>query len=114
MNIPKSPNDMPGDLPPNWLRNTIVTLNNFDSVSIYWENDNRISNMTGEPEGEWEVNISANGKRFDSVHEDIEHALWFAVTCAENHQSESWQKHESARKTALAKLTPEERKLLRI
>jgi len=116
--IPTSPNDMPFGYcsnNPNWLRNTLVTLNTYSVVDIHWENDWRQSNKTGEPEGEWELFIvTAHGKRFTGKHEDIENVLWYVTTLADNATSEDWKKQEEDRKAALAKLTPNERRLLRL
>jgi|GEM_PF-5376176 len=116
--IPTSPNDMPWDHAsknPHWLRNTLVTLNNYSVVDLHWENDWRESNKTGEPAGEWEMTIeTAHGKRFRGKHENIENLLWFVTTLAENADSEAWKKQEADRTAALAKLTPEDRRLLRL
>lgn len=116
--MPTSPNDMPWNHSsenPNWRWNTIATLNQFSCVDIHWENDWRESNRTGEPAGEWDVMIeTGQGKQFKACHENIENALWFVTTLAENSDSEHWKKQEESRKSALGKLTPEERKLLRL
>lgn len=116
--MPTSPNDMPWAYEsenPNWLRNTLVTLNNYSVVDLHWENDWRESNKTGEPAGEWELMIeTAHGKRISGKHEDIENVLWYVTTLAENADSEAWKKQEADRDAALAKLTPDERRLLRL
>ena len=116
--MPTSPNDMPwaySSENPNWLRNTLVTLNDYSVVDLHWENDWRESNKTGEPAGEWELTIeTAHGKRISSKHEDIENVLWYVTTLAENAESEGWKKQEADREAALAKLTPDERRLLRL
>ncbi len=115
---PKSPDDMPWAFEssnPNWLRNTLVTLNNYSVVDIHWENDWRESNRTGEPAGEWDVMIETpHKKRFTGKHEDIFSALWYVATLAENANCEDWDKQDAARQAALSKLTPEERKILRL
>ncbi len=116
--MPSSPNDMPWDYSsqnPNWLRNTIVTLNNFSVVDLHGENDWHETNKTGEPEGEWEMMIeTAHGKRISGKHHDIENVLWYVTTLAEHSEDEDWRKQEAAREAALSKLTKEERRLLRI
>ena len=108
--IPTSPNDMPwaySSENPNWLRNTLVTLHNHPVVDLHWE--------TGEPDGEWEMMIeTANGKRIRGKHEHIENLLWYVTTLADNADSEGWKKQEADREAALAKLTPDERRLLRL
>lgn len=115
---PASPNDMPiGYLAdhPNWLRNTMVTLNNYSVVDLHWENDWRESNKTGEQAGEWEITIeTAHGKRIRGTHEDIENVLWYVTTLADRAEDEDWKKQDAARDAALAKLTPDERRLLRL
>ncbi len=116
--LPTSPNDMPwaySSENPNWLRNTLVTLNNFSVVDLHWENDWRESNKTGEPAGDWELMIeTAHGKRISGKHENIENVLWYVTTLAENADSDAWKKQEADREAALAKLTPDERRLLRL
>ena len=116
--MPTSPNDMPwayASENPNWLRNTLVTLNNYSVVDLHWENDWNESNKTGEPAGEWELTIeNAHGKSFRGKHEDIENVLWYVTTLADNADTEAWKKQEADREAALAKLTPDERRLLRL
>lgn len=100
---------------PHALRNILVTLNQFSAVEIHWENDNAESNRTGEPAGEWQVEIrTAHGKRIKGKHEDIENVLWYVTTLAEQAESEAWKKQDAVRAAALAKLTPEEQRVLRI
>lgn len=116
--MPTSPSDMPFDYDseyPHWLRNTLVTLNSYSVVDLHWENDWRESNKTGEPAGEWELMIeTAHGKRIVGKHEDIENVLWYVTTLAENSDLEAWKKQEADRAAALSKLTPDERRLLRL
>lgn len=71
-----------------------------------------MTNGTGEAMGYWEVVISAAGEQFRGKSENIQSALWYASECADAARAEMWQRRESDRKKALAKLTEEERKLL--
>ena len=116
--LPNCPDDMPHGFPslnPTWLRNTIVTLNNFPVVDLHWENDYRESNKTGKPAGVWEVTIETiSGKRIEGKHEEIENVLWYVTTLADDYDSAAWKKREADRAAALAKLTPDDRKLLRL
>lgn len=116
--MPTSPDSMPWaftETNAHWLRNTLVTLNQFSVVDLHWENDWRESNRTGEPAGEWHLVIeTAHGKRFTGQHENIENVLWYVTTLAEQADSEAWNKERSDREAALAKLTPEERRLLHL
>lgn len=116
--LPTSPNEMPSNLycdATNELRNILVTLDKHSSVELYWENDNATSNATGERAGEWVMTIHAGQNvRITGRHEDIEKVLWYVTTLAENADDEAWKKQQADRAAALAKLTPEDRKILRL
>jgi hypothetical protein len=76
---------------PNWLRNTLVTLNKFSVVDLHWENDWRESNKTGEPAGEWKLIIeTAHGDRIKGKHEDE------ALQNLETREAELWVKIKEA------------------
>ena len=96
---------------PNWLCNALVTLNNYSVVDLHWCE----SNKTGKSAGEWKLMIeTAHGKRITGKHTDIENVLWYVTTLADNADSEAWKKQEADREAALRKLTPDERRLLRL
>lgn len=112
MTTPRHPDEMPssfhnGDTPE--LRNCLISLDQFQSVSVNWEMDVNRSNAEGEICGKWSVEIHTHGKRFMGEHESITNALWFAYTCAKNFDSEEYAKRDRLRCDALAKLTKEER-----
>lgn len=103
----------------NWLRNTMVTLDQFRSVRIEFEQNQELSDAYGEGTGEWRVAITApstSGRLNDFVSEgeDFEEVLYDAVTQAERSTDEWYDKCKAAREAALAKLTPEERRILSV
>ena len=98
---------------PHWLRNALVSLHHNACVDIHWDNNDHITAETGEPSGEWEINIEPHvGKPVHVKHEDIEHALWYATTLADANANAAYASREAERARALSKLTPGERRLL--
>lgn len=116
--LPKYPDDMPREIHqdnPHWLRNILVSLHLHSYVAIHWENNWTITNETGEPSGEWEMEITtATNKHITGKHEDIEKLLWFTNELAEAADDAAWKEQQEAKKAALAKLTERERRLLGI
>lgn len=114
--MPTSPDSMPwaySSTNPHWLRNTLVTLNQYSVVDLHWENDWRETERTGEPAGDWHLVIeTAQGRRITGQHHKIENVLWYVTALAEHADSEAWNKQRANRESALAKLTAEERHLL--
>lgn len=114
--LPTSPDAMPFGYfcdNPNGLRNLLLTLHTYSYVDLHWERDWETGRHTGETEGYWNMALStAHGKRLAASHRNIENVLWYVTTLAEAADSEAWQKQESDRKAALAKLTPDDRRLL--
>lgn len=114
MSIPTSPNDMPSEWHNNEreLRNILVSLDQFDCVDICWERDNAASNACGETVGEWSVLIEDGPRTIRAKHTQVTNAIWYASTVAEAQHDEAYEKRQSGRAAALAKLTQEDRKLL--
>ncbi len=115
--LPKSPEDMPGEFhngADQQLRNCLMSLDQFVSVNIAWEMDVIQTNSLGESCGEWSIEIMTARKTFKAKHECITNALWFAYTLAEAADSEAYDLQEKARKAALAKLTPDDLRALRL
>ena len=111
---PRSPAEMPFDYAtthPHWLRNALVGLSQCGVVDLHWEIDN-CGCSEDEPRGEWEMWVeTAGGKRIKAKDSDIERLLWFVTLHVEHADDEAFRAQESARAVALAKLSPEERKL---
>ncbi len=102
-----------------WLRETLVSLRNFKGASIEWEEDTKLSEAYGEATGDWRVSITATGKdgryrTFESKDEELEPALYDAFTQSEKSEDEWYENCRKAKEAALAKLTPEEQRLLRV
>lgn len=116
MDLPQSPEDMPSAFhnDANAIRNLIVTLNEFSFVSITWERDDRMTAETGETHGEWEVSIDTGRHQIRTNHPEITNALWYVTTLAEDHLENAYNQQKKAREAALAKLTPDELRLLGI
>lgn len=100
-----------------WLRETLVSLRNFRSASIEWEEDSKLSEAYGEATGDWRVYITAAGKdgryrTFESKGEDLEPVLYDAFTEAEKSEDEWYDNCQKAKQAALAKLTDEEKRSL--
>lgn len=118
----KTKHEMPDELRCNsehWLRETMVMLRNFKGVSIEWEEDSKMTQAFGEATGEWRVYITAAGtdgryRTFESKDEDVEPALYDAFTQAEKSEDEWYDNCRKAKEAALAKLTPEERRILHV
>lgn len=112
--LPSRPNDMPWELQCSeaWMHNALTALREYNSVSICWDLDVRQSNTLGEAVGEWSVEIDSRGKRYRGEDEELKPALWYASILADAANSEAFAAQEAAKKAALEKLTPEERKLL--
>lgn len=113
--LPESPNDFPFELHSyeRWLRNTIVTLGDrFDCVDIHWEVDHAASEASGETVGTWDVHIEAGRKRISAKHPELLPALWYCATVADAASTAAYEAREAAREKAMAKLDPEDRKLL--
>jgi len=113
--LPESPEEMPlafhnGD--DQSFRNCLMSLDNFPAVSINWEMDASETNASGEPRGEWVVEIYTNRKTFSAKHSRLTNAIWFAYTLADAANSDEYERREKARSEALSKLTPEEQILL--
>lgn len=112
--LPKSPDDMPME----WhnddiaIRNCVVTLDSNRCVDIHWEQDDQQTQLSGEPEGQWTVEIRNSAGRFVGKHREITNALWFATTIADARWSDNYKQREEMRDKALAKLSAEDRVLL--
>lgn len=112
MNLPQSPEEMPGD----WhndqreIRNALVSLDQYACVDIHWERDFAASEATGENVGEWEVLIESGRRRVTAKHREITNALWYALKVADA----AYEARQAARQAALNKLTPAEKQLLGI
>ena len=98
----------------NAIRNLIVSLNQFSYVSITWERDNHMTAETGETCGEWEVSIDTGRRQIRTNHTEITNALWYVTTIAEDHLENAYNERKKARESALAKLTPDELRILGI
>lgn len=98
----------------NILRQTLNALRIFDCVDIHWERDPIVEEATdGEKSGRgWEIEISTKGRRVNLNGDDLIPCL----IAAEHQASDAYDAHAKAikikRDTALAKLSPEERRLL--
>lgn len=116
--LPKSPDDMPWDLfskDPGLLASILAGLHHHSYVSLHWENNWEVTRETGEPSGRWDMEITAQtGKNIYVSHEDIAKLLWFTNELANAANNDVWDANEKARKAALAKLTPDEKRLLRL
>ena len=113
--LPQSPDDMPPLFHNNAesIRNMLVTLDDFCSVHISWELDS-YSDDSEDAHGTWIVEIGTNKRLVFGKHRYITNAIWYAYTIALAADNDEYEQRESARKAALAKLTPDERKLLRL
>lgn len=87
-------------------------LQSLPTAEITWER-HRFNDFE-EPEGEWNVAIDMPKKRVFVTHPEYLQAIHEAVERAENLEQEAFQAREAQRAAALAKLTPEERKLLHL
>ncbi len=96
----------------NWMRNIMVTLNEYSCVSIEWERDEHMTRETGETHGEWNVMIDTGRRQIRAKHEEITNALWYVTTIAEAHLESVYDARIKARAEALAKLTDDEKRLL--
>lgn len=114
MNIPASPNEMPSEWhnSPNQVRNCVVTLDQYSRVDIHWERDYAASDAAGENVGEWNVIIENGPRRVTVNHPELTNALWFVTEVSNAQSIAAYHAREESRKAALAKLTPEDRKLL--
>jgi hypothetical protein len=115
--LPENPGEMPVALwnSEHWMRNAMMRLDKFRNVNIEWTLDIGASSESGEACGEWDVSIiTSGGKEIRAKHYEFPNAIWFALEHAENFQSEYWEKRDALRAAALAKLTDEERRVLRI
>jgi hypothetical protein len=112
--LPVSPNEMPHDLAcdTNQVRTWMIGLSDFPYAQVNWECNVAASNASGESVGTWEVEIHVNRRTITAKHEEIENALWFAITHANAVDDARYKHHEDTRKAALAKLTDEEKRLL--
>jgi transcription initiation factor IIE alpha subunit len=114
MKLPESPDDMPSA----WhndqrqIRNAIVSLDEYACVDIHWERDDRATDLTGETVGLWEIAIESGTRRVKSKHPQITNALWFATTMMDAQVQAACEARNAARQAALAKLSPEDRKIL--
>lgn len=110
----KTPNDMPHE----WhndaqaIRNAIMELDSFECVDLHWERDDHASNAAGEIVGEWELYISHGRSTIKAKHAEITNCLWFAVTMMDEQAQDAYKRQQDAKKAALAKLTPEDRRAL--
>ena len=98
----------------NGLRNILVTLSQYTSVDIHWEADVAASNATGDDIGEWEVELQNGPRRVRVRHAEITNALWYANEKMTSVESAAYEARDAARQAALAKLTPDEKRLLRL
>lgn len=96
----------------NELRSCLLSLGGFTSVEIYWETDVALSNAMGERHGKWMVVIETARNTIRGTHAELTNALWYASTLANAANSGEYERREQARKDALAKLSPEDRKVL--
>ncbi|HEX2656104.1 MAG TPA: hypothetical protein VHN11_20980 [Xanthobacteraceae bacterium] len=94
------------------LLRTLTRLEAFPCVDIHRERDYHVEGATGEDTAQWEVHISAGRKRIEVKRADLGHAIIEAAHQAEEIATAEWQQREAQRTAALAKLSPEERKLL--
>lgn len=114
--FPKSPDEMPVELDGNgvWLRNLLVELDANDCASIHWECDLAASNAAGESVGQWVVTLENGRKRVTAEHEHVINALWFATELMDSEMNAAYEARELAKKTALAKLSEDDRRALGI
>lgn len=94
-----------------WARNCLSNLDLNDVVDIHWESS--VSDG-GEQWGQWDVCLERSGKRVSVRHDSILQALWAATNQMAHEMDEESKRQEAARSAALAKLTPEERNLLKL
>ena len=116
MKLPIGPNEMPSAQHnnENWIRNVMVTLDQYSCVSMDWERDEHMTRETGETHGEWNVMIDTGRRQFTAKHAEITNALWYVTTIANAHLESVHDAQVKARAAALAKLTDEEKRLLRV
>lgn len=100
------------DTPPRpaLLNNLFNRLESLPGSEITWDRNG--TDDFGEPRGEWHVSIDMPRKFVSVTHPDYLQAIHEAVERAENLEQEAYKAREAQRAAALAKLTPEERKLL--
>lgn len=112
--VPTSPNEMPHDWhnDANAIRNALVSLHSHSYVDIHWERDHRSSEAADESIGQWDISIEVGKKIINVSHPEITNALWFAIEISDASRSQAYQEAQTKRAAALAKLTPEERRLL--
>ena len=97
------------------LRNALNSLSSFEHVEIFRERDHHVEHATGEDTVPWTVCINGTFSSQPRI-EVKDDALEDAIIQAEHEASEvdgaEYQKQQANRYAALAKLTPEERRLL--
>jgi hypothetical protein len=94
------------------LKNLFDRLESTPGATLSWE-QHRLDDF-GDPKGEWHVSIDLPRTTISFSHPDYLQALNEAVERAEKHTDEAFKAREAQRAAALAKLTPEERKLLHL
>lgn len=94
-----------------WARNILCNLDLNDLVDIHFESN--VSDC-GEQWGQWDVYLERSGKQVSVRHDSILQALWAATNQMAHEMDNESKRQEATRAAALAKLTPEERKLLKL
>lgn len=94
----------------NWLRNLIVTLDQYSSVNIHWEFD-RYTDY-GDVEGKWSIAIYHGRNIYSSSASDVLEALYDVTTQAEKGIDEEYERKKQKKAQAMAKLSLEEQQLL--
>lgn len=96
------------------LGSALRSLDCYDVVEIRRERDIHTINKTGEDIEKWEVGICVGRRNVDVESRDLCEAIIEAEHAASAAHDEESMRREATRKAALAKLSPEEQRVLRL